>query len=516
MMLSSKNSTKGSGFSLPNINIWDIIVIVITLGVCFFITMNMGGKSYDDAYITFRYARNLAQGKGFCYNFGENYLGTTTPFFTILLASAKFLFPAVIIPSVAQWLTGGALLCLSIFTYLLGRNNGKPIAGMVSALYVLLNPVFVLTWGGESIFLLALIAAAIYFYFRGSELVSAIIIGMAFLTRGEGILLGIILFMYYIVINRKLPLRAIFAFCAVTFPWLIYSYCIFGTPLPSSLQAKAAQMDSGAFSPFLITSFDMFRGYTIGSPNFPSIIPHYSYLIVGIFAFVGLVSLLIRSRQFIWWSIVLWLILYSIGYSLIDVPFYHWYSIPLLYGGIILAGLGTQFLYDLANKKLSDIIANIRRIVFVALFLIAGLPLVTGFIYIKNYLAQPISPVQKLYSNTGKWLDKNTPSTSSVGYFEIGFMGYYSDRTFIDPVGLVNPGVSEQVAKGDFKWAYLHYKPDYLVINPVRWYERIGNIRDESWFNTAYQEAGKIEENGYFDAPIIIYQKINDESIPKA
>jgi len=33
----------------------------------------------DDAYITFRYAQNLAAGLGFVYNAGERVLGTTTP-----------------------------------------------------------------------------------------------------------------------------------------------------------------------------------------------------------------------------------------------------------------------------------------------------------------------------------------------------------------------------------------------------------------------------------------------------
>src|SRR6266496_4099807 len=35
----------------------------------------------EDALITFRYAENLALGKGFVYNAGERVLGTTTPLF---------------------------------------------------------------------------------------------------------------------------------------------------------------------------------------------------------------------------------------------------------------------------------------------------------------------------------------------------------------------------------------------------------------------------------------------------
>ena len=41
----------------------------------------------DDAPITYRYAQNLADGKGFVYNEGEYIQGTTTPLYTLALAA---------------------------------------------------------------------------------------------------------------------------------------------------------------------------------------------------------------------------------------------------------------------------------------------------------------------------------------------------------------------------------------------------------------------------------------------
>ncbi|MEP7359846.1 MAG: hypothetical protein ABI847_21525, partial [Anaerolineales bacterium] len=43
-------------------------------------------NTVDDAYITFRYARNIASGVGFVYNAGERVLGTTTPAYALFLA----------------------------------------------------------------------------------------------------------------------------------------------------------------------------------------------------------------------------------------------------------------------------------------------------------------------------------------------------------------------------------------------------------------------------------------------
>ena len=42
--------------------------------------------SYEDSFITFRYAHQIVEGNGFVYNPGERVYGTTTPLFTLLLA----------------------------------------------------------------------------------------------------------------------------------------------------------------------------------------------------------------------------------------------------------------------------------------------------------------------------------------------------------------------------------------------------------------------------------------------
>src|SRR5437879_965714 len=47
-----------------------------------------GPHPIDDAYITFRYARNLAEGLGLVYNPGDWVLGTTAPAWALVLAAA--------------------------------------------------------------------------------------------------------------------------------------------------------------------------------------------------------------------------------------------------------------------------------------------------------------------------------------------------------------------------------------------------------------------------------------------
>src|SRR5512141_947816 len=85
--------------------------VLIASGLLYSQFRNAG---YDDPFITYRYAQNLAEGHGFVYNLGQRTLSTTTPLFTILLALLSFLpvdmpTQAIVIGCVSLAL-GGVLL----------------------------------------------------------------------------------------------------------------------------------------------------------------------------------------------------------------------------------------------------------------------------------------------------------------------------------------------------------------------------------------------------------------------
>ena len=72
--------------------------------LAFLVRLLTGPHPVDDAYITFRYARNLADGLGLVYNPGESVLGTTTPLWAILLGAFHRL-AATDVPTVALLLS---------------------------------------------------------------------------------------------------------------------------------------------------------------------------------------------------------------------------------------------------------------------------------------------------------------------------------------------------------------------------------------------------------------------------
>src|SRR3990170_6336850 len=65
---------------------WAVLVALIVI-LALAARLIPGPRTIDDAYITFRYARNLLAGNGFVFNPGERVLGTTTPLYTLLLAA---------------------------------------------------------------------------------------------------------------------------------------------------------------------------------------------------------------------------------------------------------------------------------------------------------------------------------------------------------------------------------------------------------------------------------------------
>src|SRR4051812_46213192 len=65
----------------------DLAIIVGIILLALIARALPGPRTIDDAFITFRYSRNIVEGQGFVYNPGSQVLGTTTPLFTVLMAA---------------------------------------------------------------------------------------------------------------------------------------------------------------------------------------------------------------------------------------------------------------------------------------------------------------------------------------------------------------------------------------------------------------------------------------------
>ena len=77
------------GFLVQNKDFLTMIIIILLTGM---IRLLIGPRIIDDAFITFRYAQNIAESQGFVYNLGERVMDTTTFFFTLMLTTFYLVF----------------------------------------------------------------------------------------------------------------------------------------------------------------------------------------------------------------------------------------------------------------------------------------------------------------------------------------------------------------------------------------------------------------------------------------
>ena len=76
---------------------------------------------------------------------------------------------------------------------------------------------------------------------------------------------------------------------------------------------------------------------------------------------------------------------------------------------------------------------------------------------------------------------------------------------------LLQPEAIPYVAEADYARLYREQLPEYIILTPHRWVDRIGIIREQPWFTERYVLLTKIGVENYFDSPLSIYQSSHSE-----
>lgn len=416
----------------------------------------------DDSLITLTYARNLGEGRGFIYNAPPATLGTTTPLWALLCGLGHYLLPTIPLTRLAVLLSGlfwlGSIWALHVFR----RDfHFGPYAILASAA-VLAG----LGWPealGMEAFLFAFLALfSCGLFFRGRLFWSGFVAALLFLTRGEGILLvGIQLATTIFFRPQRKPhsnlrraLRILAGFAIPFFGWAAYAMRTFHNVLPDTMGAKIAQARSGLWPSF----WDRFWSEWL--PNFkPQWQLGQPWLNIWIvLAILGLI-IMIRKRRPLG-MLLAWSGLYIAGYSLLGVAAYSWYMIPITWTSGLAAAEAAAFLSVRLEKARFRICRKGQAgwavlLVFITAVMLPAVQVMKEF--------QP-HPKFRTYLEVCRWLERNTTPGQSVAYFEVGYLGFYTQNRVIDQMGLVTRGVNPDIARRDFASVVWAHEPDYILI----------------------------------------------------
>lgn len=412
----------------------------------------------DDALISLTYAKNLARGDGFIFNHSPPVLATTTPAFTLAvagLAAVSGLEPT----EVALWTSAVCWLGLIWSFFVFRKAFGLEVeqSAAIGCMVAAQGWVTHLSMEAYPFALILVLAAALVFSRRW--FLGGLAVGVLFLTRGEGVLFGAILGL--VVLGGEIRNRCeerspsvmyVLGAALPVLAWSAFALPTFGSILPATLAAKMAQVASGLWAPFPVRLFgEWLPGWGVGPWGMISTILGFLLVAAGL-AVMGIS----RRRMMIFPA---WGVAFAAGYSLLGVPGYTWYRLPVFFVLCVAASLGLEagIRFVLGGRTTGGVGTVAVWTAAVVVIVSAGWQTAEA---IKRPPADDRGPA---YLAVARWLNENAEPEHSVAFFEIGALGYYTDLAVVDLVGLVTPSVIPHILNRDFASGFWEARPDYMI-----------------------------------------------------
>jgi len=200
-----------------------------------------GLQPCDDAYITFRHARNLANHFTPAWNVtGDPVMGSTTPAFVFLLGVPAMLLGAGSIETIALLVNAALHGLVVVLVFLVVRDLlARPWVAFAAAGLVAVNSVnvFIFSLGFENALLTATLLGCLYAARRGRPGIALVLASVAPLVRPEG-LIATPLVWGHVLLAKQLRPRLIAAYLAMPLAWVVLATAYYGSPVPQPILAK--------------------------------------------------------------------------------------------------------------------------------------------------------------------------------------------------------------------------------------------------------------------------------------
>lgn len=194
----------------------------------------------DDAYTTYRYARNIANGEGFVYNLGERVQGTSTPLFTLILAGCGYAVGVEHIPLASRVIAFVADITSLVLLWIV-LSEATELARFVACALLVVYPkvVLVSVSGMEAPIVVVLMLLSYVLLFNLNSPKAAIVVLVLLLAcRMDAIIwIGVCVWRAGWPQLKGAATVALVSGC-IYVGWLVFSYLYFGSFLPNVLIAK--------------------------------------------------------------------------------------------------------------------------------------------------------------------------------------------------------------------------------------------------------------------------------------
>lgn len=410
----------------------------------------------DDAFITLNYVKTILNSHTWGI-FPDHIANTATSPLNVLLLSLIGLFIGVT-AQVPIWL---ALIALSIIAFTLTRISlrlfNTESFGLLIFLALAFNPLLISTMGLEGLLFTGLFIISLYFHLIRQWTFLAVALGLLTITRTEGVLFFGVFLLF--IPSKQLKWQSIAIYCLTIAPWHIFSWIYLGSFIPDTLFIKKAQASW--------SGWNFFNGVVFYYQHYPL------EVLLSLVFLPGLLLLFNECvRQItILLIIVLCGLVHFVGYSLLQVPPYHWYYVPQIAALILFGGLGLGIVYQQYRTESWQKRAVQGIVVLYALIPALGMVSVLS----KQQFAVKEMPIHsnwathEQYEAVGLWLKDKHVEQSILLNGEVGTLAFYCDCYLLDMFGdrrSFKENVVNKMANKSIKsWLY-HFNFLFLADTP--------------------------------------------------
>lgn len=249
----------------------ELILSVIAGTIGSIILILMDHHPVDDAYITFRHAKNFSDHNLLSWNLTPPYeMGSTSPLFAFIMGILGKIFGSGNMPEISLYFNAifSVIFAIILFKVVKLIIEDKFIVFLI-VLLVSINSynIRIYSQGFESLLFATMIFYGVLLSHREKFIEACIIAGLSILIRPEGVYL-IFLTIIIMIFNYKFSLKSM---AVLIFPliYITFSYLFYGQIIPQSVMAKKSFQELGMtlHSDILVDGLNSNLIYVIGFWN---------------------------------------------------------------------------------------------------------------------------------------------------------------------------------------------------------------------------------------------------------